>query len=140
MSARFWLGKISKFQEKPYNFQHILGAWKLKSISVFSNGYEIPYDFQQKSMTENRLWQIDEQADQSFLTVDGQTAKKNSMHQLLMIMIQMKGGGGFEKTQSIFSKEHLIPWKRYDFSAKSALFPKRSINQQNQQNQQISAL
>ena len=50
-------------------------------------------------MTENRQWQIDdEQADQSFLTVDDQTAKKNSMHQLLMIMIQMKGGGGFEKT------------------------------------------
>ena len=65
--------------------------------------------------------------DQSFLPVNGQAAnKKNSMHQLLlMITIQIKGGGfSFEKTQSIFSKEHFIPWKKgMIFQQKSTLFP-----------------
>ena len=68
VSTRFWWGKISKLQEKPYHFQHFLGVWDLKSISFFSSGFEIPYDFQQKFTTNNRLCQTDKQADHSLLT------------------------------------------------------------------------
>ena len=47
--TRFWLGKISKIQQKPYAFQHILGFYGLKSSSIFSIFLKIPNLFSKPS-------------------------------------------------------------------------------------------
>ena len=66
VSTRFLWGEISKIQEKPYDFQHFLGVWDLKSISIFSSGHEIPYNFQQEFPAIKTLCQTDKQAYHNF--------------------------------------------------------------------------
>ena len=67
VSTRFSWGKISKMQQKPYDFQHFLGVWGLKSMLFFSIDNKIPYVFQQQFSTNKTLCRADKQTSKQIL-------------------------------------------------------------------------